>query len=246
MTTIDTHDVGTSGPAQEAAQEPAQGTAQRRTVPVGARLAAAALVLGAGGNTLQALLTQVLGDRPEDVTDQAALAAERTGLVTTMSLAGTLAVPFMAVGFVVAAHLLARCAPRTGWVAGTLLVLGMWGFLAMQTTGLVQVMALSDGQDGLAAAEWLAALDSVPLLGVVFAAPFLLGCVLGMLTLTIGLLRTGAGVPRWIPAAWLVFIVLDFSIGAVGPVDPHWLYLAGAVGLAHHVLRDGAQAWRRG
>jgi hypothetical protein len=64
-----------------------------------------------------------------------------------------------------------------------------------------------------------------------------------MLTLTIGLLVKGCGVPRWIPGAWLVFIVLDFSVGGVGPVDPHWLYLAGAVGLAVHLARDGGRAW---
>jgi hypothetical protein len=216
----------------------------RRTVPFGARFAAAALVLGAGGNTLQPLLGQVLGGRPDTVAEQATLAAERTGLVTAMSLAGTLAVPFMALGFVAAAHLLHRRAPRTGVVAGLLLVLGMWGFLAVQTTELIQVVAMLDPDGGMAAAEWMQGLDSSPLLGVVFGIPFMAGCVLGMLTLTIGLLVKGAGVPRWIPAAWLAFIVLDFSIGAIGPVDPHWLYLAGAVGLAHHVTRDGGRAWK--
>jgi hypothetical protein len=50
-------------------------------------------------------------------------------------------------------------------------------------------------------------------------------------------------VPRWIPATWVAFIVLDFSIGAVGPVDPHWLYFLGAVGLAVHLARDGGRAW---
>lgn len=216
----------------------------RRTVPFGAKLAAAGLVLGAGGNTLQPLLGQVLGGRPDTVAEQATLAAERTGLVTAMSLSGTLAVPFMAIGFIAAAHLLARRAHRTGIAAGTLLVLGMWGFLAVQTTELIQITALLDGPKGVAAAEWMQGLDSQPLLGIVYGFPFMLGCVLGMLTLTIGLLVKGAGVPRWIPGAWLVFIVLDFSIGAVGPVDPHWLYFAGAVGLAHHVLRDGGRAWR--
>lgn len=232
MTTIDTRPVETPT------------TPDRRTVPFPAKLAAAALVLGAGGNTLQPLLGQVLGGRPETIAEQAALAAERTGLVTAMSLVGTLAVPFMALGFVAAAHLLARRARKTGIVAGSLLVLGMWGFLAVQTTELIQITALLDGAKGIAAAEWMQGLDSQPLLGIVYGFPFMLGCVLGMLTLTIGLLVTGAGVPRWIPASWLVFIVLDFSIGAVGPVDPHWLYFAGAVGLAHHVLRDGGRAWR--
>ena len=82
----------------------------------------------------------------------------------------------------------------------------------------------------------------VPLLGAVFGMPFMVGAVLGMLTLTLGLLVKSAGVPRWIPALWLAFIVLDFSIGAVGPVDPHWLYLVGAVGLAHHITRDRGRA----
>ena len=216
----------------------------RRTIPFGAKFAAAALVLGAGGNTLQPLLGQVLGGRPDTVAEQAALAADRTGLVTAMSLAGTIAVPFMALGFVAAAHLLHRRAPRTGIVAGLLLVLGMWGFLAVQTTELIQIVAMLDPDGGMAAAEWMQGLDSSPLLAVVFGVPFMAGCVLGMLTLTIGLLVKGAGVPRWIPAAWLAFIVLDFSIGAVGPVDPHWLYFAGAVGLAHHVTRDGGRAWK--
>ena len=219
-------------------------TPVRRTVPFGATLAAAGLVLGSGGNTLQPLLGQILGGRPETVAEQAVLARERTGLVTAMSLSGTLAVPFMAIGFIAAAHLLARRARKTGIIAGTLLVLGMFGFMAVQTTELVQITALLDGAKGISAAEWMQGLDSQPLLGVVFGFPFMIGCVFGMLTLTIGLLVKGAGVPRWIPAAWLVFILLDFSIGAVGPIDPHWLYFVGAVGLAHHVLRDGGRAWR--
>lgn len=215
----------------------------RRTLPFGARFAAAALVLGAGGNTLQPLLGHLAGGRPDTLAGQAALAADRTGLVTTMSLVGTLAVPFMALGFVAAAHLLHRRAPRTGVVAGLLLVLGMWGFMAVQTTELIQIVAMLDPDGGMAAAAWMQGLDSSPLLAVVFGFPFMLGCVLGMLTLTIGLLVKGAGVPRWIPAAWLAFILLDFSIGAVGPVDPHWLYFAGAVGLAHHITRDRGRAW---
>ena len=216
--------------------------ARRRVVPFGPRLAAAGLVLGAGGNTLQPLLGQVLGGRPDAVADQIDVARSHEGLVTALSLSGTVAVPFMAIGFVAAAHLLARRARRTGITAGVLLVLGMWGFLAVQTAELIQLTAMLD-PDGAAAATYLDGLDGQPLLAVLFGAPFMLGCVLGMVTLCVGLLVTGAGIPRWIPAAWLAFIVLDFSIGAVGPVDPHWLYLAGALGLAHHILRDRAAAW---
>ena len=217
------------------------GTSPR---PFGPALAAAALVLGAAGNTAQAVLTQLLGGRPETIEEQVALAAESPSLVTAMSVSGTLALPFMALGFVAAAHLLARRARHTGRVAGTLLVLGMWGFLGLQLTGLLQIRALLDGESGLAAATWMQSLQSDPLLGVLFALPFFAGTVLGMLVLTVGLLVKGAGVPRWVPGVWLVFIVLDFTVGAVGPVDPHWLYLLGAVGLAHHVTRDGGRAWK--
>lgn len=215
-----------------------------RSRPFGAALAATALVLGAAGNTAQAVMTQVLGGRPGTIDEMTALVAESPTLVTAMSVSGTVALPFMALGFVAAAHLLARRARRTGRIAGTLLVLGMWGFLGLQLTGLVQIRALVDGETGLAAATWMQGLQQDPLLGVLFALPFMAGTVLGMLGLTIGLLAKGAGVPRWIPGAWLVFIVLDFTVGAVGPVDPHWLYLLGAVGLAHHVLEDGARAWK--
>ena len=213
--------------------------------PMGAALAATALVLGAAGNTAQAVMTQLLGGRPETIDDMVTLATESPTLVTAMSVSGTVALPFMALGFVAAAHLLARQARRTGRIAGTLLVLGMWGFLGLQLTGLVQIRALADGEAGLAAATWMQGLQEDTLLGVLFALPFMAGTVLGMLVLTISLLVRGAGVPRWIPGVWLVFIVLDFTVGAVGPVDPHWLYLLGAVGLAHHVLKDGARAWTK-
>jgi hypothetical protein len=213
-----------------------------RPAALGRRLAAAALVVGAGGNTAQAVLGQLLGERPDAVAEQIVMANDHPVHVTAMCLAGTVAVPFMALGFVAAAQVLRARAARTGLVAGVLLVLGMWGFLAVQTAELIQLTAMLDPK-GAAAATYLHGMDSQPVLGILFGVPFMLGTVLGMLTLTIGLLVKG-GVPRWIPGAWLAFIVLDFSIGSVGPVDPHWLYLAGAVGLAAHLLRgrDDASA----
>jgi hypothetical protein len=147
----------------------------------------------------------------------------------------------MAAGFVIAARLLARHARRTAIVAGVLLVVGMWGFQIVQASETIGLAALLDGE-GRAAATWMDGLHEQPLL-LVFGLPFLIGTPLGMIVLSIGMLATSA-VPRWIGAAWLLFIVLDFGVGAVGPVDPHWLYLAGAIGLAAHVLRDHARVWR--
>lgn len=207
---------------------------------IGWRLGAASLVVGATGNTAQAVLSQLLGERPESITEQVALANEHPTLLTAMAVVGTVAVPFMAIGFLAAAQELGRRARKTSLAAGTLLVLGMWGFLAIQIAMVLSTIALRD-PDGRSTAAFLEELGSHPLTGVLFGAPFMIGCVAGMLTLTIGLLVKG-GVPRWIPAAWLVFIVLDFGIGRVGIVDPHWLYLAGAVGLATHLAGRGAPA----
>jgi len=218
---------------------PAADAGAHRTT-IGWRAGAVALALGAALNTAQAALGQVLGERPDAVADQIALANERTGLVAAGVLVGTVAVPFMAVGFLAAAQELRRRAPRTAYVAATFLLLGMWGFLAMHVAEVVQLVAMLE-PGGREAALWMDGLESEPLLGVLFGFPFMIGCVVGMVTLSIGMLVTNV-VPRWIPALYLVFIVLDFSVGAVGPVDPHWLYLAGALGLATHLVRNRRSA----
>jgi hypothetical protein len=207
----------------------------RRGSHIGPRLAAVSLVLGAGLNTAQAVLAQLGGGRPDTVAEQIVFANDKTVLFLTMCVVGTVAVPFMALGFVAAAQELARRSRIVAHVAGTLLVLGMWGFLAVQTAELIQFTTMLD-PEGQAAATYLDRLDESVVLNVVFGVWFLAGTVLGMLLLTIALLVRG-GTPRWIPGAWLAFIVLDFSIGGVGPIDPHWLYFAGAVGLAIHLLR---------
>lgn len=75
---------------------------------IGARLAAVGLVVGAGGNTAQAVLSQVLGERPAGVDDQVALAQQNPTLLTAMGVVGLVAVPFMAIGFLAAAQELGR------------------------------------------------------------------------------------------------------------------------------------------
>ncbi len=201
----------------------------------GRRLVAGAVLAGAALNTAEAVLAQLLPPRPEDLRDQLAGVAEHTALYGTRAVIGTLAVPLLAVAFVATARLLAPRARRTAIAAGSLLLAGMWGFLGVHVVGLLQLPASATG-DLDAAARVLASFEASPVLGGLFLLPFLAGTVLGMLVLTVGLLVTGA-LPRWIPAAWLVFILVDFSVGAVGPVDPHWLFLAGATGIAAHLLR---------
>ena len=203
--------------------------------PVGRRLAVTGLVVGAALNTAEAVLAQALPARPEELADQLRLVSEHSTLYGVRAVLGTVAIPFMAIAFLAAARLLAERARRTAMVAGTLLLAGMWGFVGIHLLGLLQLTAAQDPEAG---AGVLAAAEASPVLTGLFLVPFLVGTALGMVVLTAGLLWTGV-VARWIPAAWLVFILIDFSVGAVGPVDPHWLWLAGALGLAVHIARAG-------
>jgi hypothetical protein len=207
---------------------------------VGRRLAVTGLVVGSVLNTAEAALLQFLPERPEAIVDQLALVGEHTAVFTTRLVTGTLAIPFMAIAFLAAAGLLAPRMRKTAYAAGGLLLAGMWGFVGIHLMGYLQLPA-SGAADLDAAADLLYAAEAHPVFLALFLAPFLLGTTLGMVTLTVGMLRSGV-VARWIPAVWLAFIVLDFSVGAVGPVDPHWLWLAGALGLAVHIARPGSVA----
>ncbi len=192
-------------------------------------------MVGAVLNTAEAVLAQFLPTRPDALEDQLRLVSEHSTLYGVRAVLGTVAIPFMAIAFLAAARLLAERARRTGIVAGTLLLAGMWGFVGIHLLALMQLPA---SQDPAAAAGVLRTAEASPVLIGLFLVPFLVGCALGMVVLTVGLLWTGV-VARWIPAAWLVFILIDFSVGAVGPVDPHWLWLAGALGLAVHIATKG-------
>lgn len=199
------------------------------------RVGPAALVVGAVGNLASAVLTPLLGERPVGLAEQVAGVADQPVAFAAVMGVGALAVPPLAVGLVWAARLLRRRMPRTATAAAGLLVAGMWGLFAVHLLALAQlVAALSADRAGAVAA--LSALESSPILPVLVFVPFLAGCVLGIATLAVGLLRTGV-VARWIPVCLLAFLVLDFGVGRVGPVDPHWLFLAGAVGLALHARR---------
>ncbi len=219
---------------------PAAGTTRPGFV-LGRRLAAVGLVAGAALNTSEAVLGQFLPARPESVAEQVRLVGEHAGLFGARTVLGTLAVPLMVLAFLAAAKVATAGARRTAVASAVLLLAGMWGFLGMHVVTLLQLPAarLDDVAGG---AALLAQAQADPVLAVLFLLPFLVGCSLGLLLLVVGLFRT-AGVPRWIPTAWLAFLVLDFAVRPGGPVDPHWLFLAGAAGLAVHVLRGRAAAF---
>ena len=187
-----------------------------------------ALVAGAALNTAQAVLLRAVssGDSP------AAKLADgdaHPGTVLTMILVGLLGVVLLVVGLQHTARLVRPHAPRTARVGAVLVFLGTLGFLGVHALMLV-TYALVGMQDRSAALAVLEHLETAPVL-LVLVAPFLLGMFGGVATLTVGLFRT-PGVPRWVPGSWALFLPLDIFAAGAMPVDPHWLFLAGAVGVA--------------
>ena len=204
--------------------QPAAVPAERRT----GRLGAVALVAGAALNTGQAVLARALGGADTTAGRLADVDAHPV-LTLVMVLGGMLGVVLLLVGLPWTARLLRPHAPRTAGLATVLTVLGTLGFLGLHVLMLLTYVAAS--YDDRAAA--VAVLDHVQgsALGLVLVVPFALGMFGGVLTLVVGLLRTGV-VPRWTAVCWAVFVPIDLVAPGAGPVDPHWLFLAGAAGIA--------------
>jgi hypothetical protein len=207
---------------------------------VGRRLAAVALVTGAALNTAQAVVTgMVLGGRDRTPEQELAAATADPGGVLTIALLGLASVPAMLIGFQATAHLVRTRLPRLGAAAALLTYVGVLGFLALHGMSLAKSVLVAGGHTAA-----VSALQESPL-ALVVVAPFLLG-IFGGAALLAGGLAAVRGVPRWIPPVYGLFLVLDLAVGAVGPVDPHWLFLAASAGIAAAVLRAGDQRWAEG
>jgi hypothetical protein len=185
-------------------------------------------VAGAALNTAQAVLLRTVsgGDSPAA---QLADVDAHPGVMLAMVLSGLLGVVLLLVGLQHVAAVVRPHAPRTARLGAALTFAGTLGFLGLHALMLV-TWALAGMQDRSAALAVLEHLDTAPVL-LVLVVPFLLGMFGGVAALTAGLLRSPA-VPRWVPACWALFLPLDLLAAGAGPVDPHWLLLAGAVGVA--------------
>jgi hypothetical protein len=150
-------------------------------------------------------------------------------LVLTMILTGLAGVVLLLPGLQAAARLVRPHAPRTARLGSVLTFAGTLGFLGLHALMLV-TYALAGMDDRTAALAALEHLERAPIV-LLIVAPFLLGMFGGVAALTVGLFRS-TGVPRWVPACWAVFLPLDLFAADAAPVDPHWLFLAGAVGVA--------------
>ena len=210
-----------------------------RPAPFGRRAAVVAVTVGATLNLAEALIGRIVGQSPSVAGSLEAWEANRT-LAATGLIVGTLAVPFLLLALVAMAQLIRPRMPKLGTSAMVLGYAGGLGFLGIHAASIVDHAAV-DQPDRAAAVALLESAQNSGL-ALLILAPFLLGMAGSVLLTSIGYLRTRV-VPIWIPVVLLVFLVLDFGQFPTGPVDPHWLFVAAAVGVAAAITRRTDRQW---
>lgn len=157
----------------------------------------------------------------------------------TALLVSTLVLPLGLLGL---ANITRWAAPRLTAIGIILSLWGMWGFHTVVALGY-GAGTVGPGAIGTDAAVTLneGYLDHVGT-GVLALLPHLVGSFLGILLLSIAGLK-GNSLPR-VPLVLLIaFLVWDFLLPAVGPLEPHLLLAVALVWLGIHVLRLPQSVW---
>jgi hypothetical protein len=208
------------------------------------RVAGVSLILAGLLNGLpQAVVAAVTGDLSFD--DQIAWGVDHPlahGLEQSLLVVSSLAMPLGLLGI---AHVSRFRAPVLTAIAAPLVVWGMWGFgnvLAMgYVAGTVAPAALSLG-DAVALNDGLVEHPGVVATALV---PHLIGSFLGLLMLSVAAWRSRA-VPRTAVALLAAFLVWDFLLPPLGPVDAHVLLVVAWVWMGISLLRMPDRVWRGG
>lgn len=199
-----------------------------------ARLVAAGALVSTAALMVVSTVTQPRF--PADTTERLAAIAEAGNSAVVSIVAFTLSqLPFL-IGVVAIAALAVGRARKTAVVGGVLATLGGFGHTVFGGIGLSH-LAMADAPHRETMGEVVGAIESGP--AAVFMAMGLLGTVLGLLVLGIALFRSHA-VPRWIPIALWVFLVVEF----LGANLSEWasptagaIYLAAFTGIGLELLK---------
>lgn len=207
-------------------------------ITAGLALVAAALL-----NGLPQALVELLTGGHDSFDEQIVWGAEHPlahGIEQTALLVSTLVMP---IGLLGVAHVCRFRAPVLTAVATPLVLWGMWGFgnvLAMgYTTGTVAPGVLTV-DDAVALNQGLGEHAGVVATALV---PHLVGSLLGLVLLSVAVWRSRA-FPRAAAALLVAFLVWDFGLPPLGPVDPHVLLVAAWTWLGVHLLRMPDEVWR--
>jgi hypothetical protein len=208
-------------------------------IGTGLSLSAAALTNG---------LAQYAGElvKPDDLEDfsaQIRWSLEHPGVHTAEQTALLVSMLVLPLGLAGLANITRWSAPRLTGIAIMLTLWGMWGFHNVAALGYG---AGTVGPDAIGVDAAVALNEGyLDHLGTVVLAllPHLVGSFIGLLLLAIAGLR-GGSLPRPPLVLLIVFLVWDFLLPSVGPMEPH-LVLGVSLGwLGIHVLRMPQQVWQ--
>lgn len=206
-------------------------------VAAGVCLVAAALLNGLS----QAAGHLLTGDL--SFSEQIAWGAEHSlvhGLEQTALVVSGLVMPL---GLLGVAHVTRFRAPVLTAVAAPLVIWGMWGFGNVLAMGYVAGTVAPTVLDVESAVVLNDGLGGHP--GVIATAlvPHLIGSFLGLILLSVAAWRSRA-FPRSAAALLVAFLIWDFLLPPLGPVDPHLLLVLAWGWLGLHLIRMPDAVWR--
>lgn len=220
-------------------------TTQVRARPRRAALkgvAGVSLLLGGLLNGLPQYLGELLTSGQDSFSDQIQWSVDHPGIHQTEQLAMLISSLFMPIGLLGLAWVAHHHARRLAGVATALVVWGMWGFHNILAMGYA-AGTVGPGAVGVDDAVRLneALIDDG---GVVVSAliPHVIGSFLGLLLLTVACWRSGV-FPKVPLLLMVAFLVWDFTLPSVGPLEPHLLLAVSWVWLGVHLLRMPTAVW---
>lgn len=205
------------------------------------KAAGACLVLAALTNGLSQYVGYlVIGDL--DWVDQVRWGADHLAFQRTEQMALVVSSMFMTFGLLGIAQVTRWSAPRLTLVATPLMLWGMWGFhnilaigylsgtAAPQIIGVEAAVTLNDG---------MVSDPGASLLGLL---PHIVGSFLGVALLSIAAWRSGQ-FPKIACALVVVFLVWDYVLAPVGPLEAHLLLFVSWTWLGIALIRMPQAVW---
>ena len=209
------------------------------------RVTGVCLVLAALTNGLSQYALHLVAGDLGDFTDQIRWGTEHLVVHRTEQALLVTSALVMPLGLLGIAQVTRWSARRLTLAATPLMLWGMWGFHNVLAMGYVSGTAAPQIIGVDAAATLNEELVSDP--GVLWLAlvPHLLGSFVGVLLLTIAAWRSGA-FPRVPCVLVIAFLVWDFLLEPVGPLEPHLLLVVGWAWLGVALVRMPDRVWRGG
>ncbi len=187
-------------------------------------------------------LGELLSPDHSDFGDQIAWGVDHAAIHQTEQFALLASMLFLPLGLLGLAQVTRWHAPRLTVAATLLTVWGMWGFSNVVALGYA---AGSVGPDEIGVKDSVALNDAFIEHGGVMAGalyPHLIGSFLGLILLSIACWRSGV-FPKAPLALLVAFLVWDFLLPSVGPLEPHLLLMVALVWLGAHLARMPARTW---